>query len=92
MTQEHLYALLAAAGAKKDGDGWMKAPDGRHLTLHVASNGASLSVSKVEAIRVDNSLVHARTIKGDLFILAMNDLFAGAVEGVGATGRKAGFV
>jgi len=87
-----LSALLAAAGAKKDSEGWVKAPDGRHLTLHAAFNGVGLTVSRVGAVRVEGALLHARTTKGDLFILAMSDVFAGAVEGASTSGRKAGFV
>jgi len=92
MTQEHLSALLAAAGAKKSSDGFMCPPDNRHLTLHAAFNGASLTVSRVEAIRVEAGLVQARTSKGDLYVLALSDLFAGAVDGGTTTTRKAGFV
>jgi hypothetical protein len=92
MNQDHLSALLAAAGAKKDSEGWIKAPDGRHVTLHAAFNGVGLTVSRVGAVRVEGQLLHARTAKGDLFILALSDVFAGAVEGGSATGRKAGFV
>jgi hypothetical protein len=92
MNQDHLSALLAAAGAKKDSEGWIKAPDGRHLTLHVAFNGVGLTVSRVGSVRVEGGLLHARTAKGDLFILALTDVFAGAVEGASTSGRKAGFV
>jgi hypothetical protein len=92
MNQDHLSALLAAAGAKKDSEGWIKAPDGRHLILHAAFSGVGLTVSRVSAVRVEGGLVHARTSKGDLFILALSDVFAGAVEGASTSGRKAGFV
>ena len=92
MTQDHLSALLSVAGAKKNGEGWMQSPDGRHITLHAAFNGASLSVAKIEALRVEGGLVQARTVKGDVYVLALSDLFAGAVEGGTTTARKAGFV
>jgi hypothetical protein len=92
MNQDHLSALLSAAGAKKDSEGWIKAPDGRHVTLHAAFNGVGLTVSRVGAVRLEGPLLHARTSKGDLFILALADVYAGAVEGASASGRKAGFV
>jgi len=92
MNQDHLSALLAASGAKKDSEGWIKAPDGRHVTLHAAFNGVGLTVSRVVAVRLEGQLLHARTAKGDLYILALSDVYAGAVEGASATGRKAGFV
>ena len=92
MNQDHLSALLAAAGAKKDSEGWIKAPDGHHLTLHAAFNGVGRAVNRVVAVRVEGPLLHARTAKGDLYIVALSDVFAGAVEGATASGRKAGFV
>ena len=43
-------------------------------------------------MRVEGGLLHARTVKGDVYVLALSDLFAGAVEGGTTTSRKAGFV
>lgn len=91
MTEEHLTALLSAAEAKKDDKGWVSAPDGRLFTLYVANGGAGLTVSRVEAMRIDNQLVHARTNRGELYLLAIVDVYAGAIEGPTATARKAGF-
>ncbi len=93
MTEEHLQALLSSAEAgKKDKEGFQPLPDGRHLTLYCAASGVNLSVSRVSAVKRDGALVHARTVKGELYILAMEDLFAGAIESVQAQARKAGFV
>lgn len=92
MTQEHLEALLKEADTKKDSDGWLVTPEGRQLTLYASHNGASLSVSRVEAIREDAGLVKAKTVRGELFVLALDDVFAGAVEGPKSSSRKAGFV
>lgn len=92
MTEEHLTALLKASGAKKDADGWQVMAEGRHLTLHVGFNGASLNVARVEALRHEGSLLSARTSRGDVYVLAMEDVFAGALEPAASTGRKAGFV
>jgi hypothetical protein len=92
MTEQHFSALLMASEAKKASDGWLKLPEGRHLTLYVAFNGASLTVSRIEAVRAEGGLVRARTVKGEVFVLALSDVFAGAADAPAAGGRKAGFV
>ena len=91
MTEEHLTALLNAAEAKKDEKGWVGAADGRLFTLYVAFNGAALTVGRVEALRIDGKLVHARTNRGELYLLSLSEIYAGAIEGPTATSRKAGF-
>jgi len=92
MTDDHLGSLLAAAETKKEKDGWFTLPDGRHLTLHAAFNGASLNVPRVAALKREGGLLHARTVRGETFILSLSDVFAGAIEAQQGTGRKAGFV
>ena len=92
MTDEHLALLLTAAESKKEKDGWHRAPEGRPMTLYAAAGGALLTVGRVEALRVDKGLVLARTTKGETYVLALGDLFAGAVDAQTATQRKAGFV
>jgi hypothetical protein len=92
MTPEHLSAILAAAEAKKDDKGWSKAKEGRLLTLYIANNGVSLSVARIQTVRLEGKLVHARSVKDETFILCLDDIFAGAVEAPVASGRKAGFV
>ncbi|HET9955431.1 MAG TPA: hypothetical protein VFQ61_13040 [Polyangiaceae bacterium] len=91
MTEEHLSALLSAAEAKKNDQGFLQPSEGRTITLYMASGGASLQVSKIEALRTERDLVHARTTKGELFVLALVDVFAGSVDGPSSGGRKAGF-
>jgi hypothetical protein len=93
MTLEHWAALVEASGAKKDGEGFFVPPEGKLLTLYVSSGGASLSVQRIEAFRQELGLVHARTKKAELFVLALDSIFAGAVEETqGASARKAGFI
>jgi len=92
MTDDHLGALITASEAKKEKDGWFALPEGRHLTLHVAFNGAGLNISRVSALKRDGELVHARTVKDEVFIVAISDVFAGAVEAPASSARKAGFV
>ena len=91
MTEEHLAALLAAVEAKKNDKGWSVASEGRSLTLYAAYNGASLTVSRVEALRSEQKLLYARTKKGEVFVLALADVYAGAAEESPAASRKAGF-
>ena len=52
----------------------------------------NLSSHKIEGVRQAQGLVHARTKKGELFVLALEDVFAGAVEETQGSSRKAGFV
>ena len=92
MTQEHWAALIEASGAKKDDKGFLSPPEGKLLTLYVSSGSSTLSVQRIEAVRQEQSLVHARTKKGELFVLALQDVFAGAVEETQGSSRKAGFV
>ena len=93
MTLEHWAALMEASGAKKDDKGYLAPPEGKLLTLYLSSGSSTLSVQRIEAVRQEQGLVHARTKKGELFVLALADLFAGAVEETqGSSSRKAGFV
>jgi dTDP-glucose 4,6-dehydratase len=91
MSEEHLSALLAAAEAKRGSDGWSRAADGRLLTLYVASGGASITIGRVEAVKLDQGVVMARTSRGETYVAALADVFAGAVEAPAAAARKAGF-
>lgn len=92
MTLEHWAALVEASGAKKDDGGFLAPPEGKLITLYVSSGASTLSVQRIEAVRQDHGLVHARTKKGEVFVLALQDIFAGAVEEAQGSSRKAGFV
>ena len=91
MTKEHYDALLAVAEAKPGTGGWAELAEDRSLTLHVSGNGSSLSVSRVVALRHSGTLLFARTSKGDQYVLALEDVFAGAVDAAKQSGRQAGF-
>ena len=71
MTQDHLSALFAAAEVKKGDEGWMILPDGRSLTLYVAADGATLTVGRVQSLRLVGQLIHAKTNKGEHYIVAL---------------------
>ena len=94
MTGEHLDAILKTAGAKNEKDGWGALPEGSTMTLHVGHDGASMTVSRIEALRLDGELVYARNSKRELFVVVRSDVYAVALDGESAPGkiaRRAGF-
>jgi len=92
MTGEHIEAILKQASAKADKDGFLALPDGGLVTVYVSSQGAGLTVSRVEAVRIDGEIVYARTAKKELYAVIRTDVFALAVEGGGGQPvRRAGF-
>ncbi|WP_394848991.1 hypothetical protein LZC95_16260 [Pendulispora brunnea] len=93
MTGNHLEAILKQASAKLDKDGFLALPDGAALTLYVAHDGASLTIPKVDGVRLDGELVYARTVKRETYTVVQSDLFALAVDGAvgGQPARRAGF-
>jgi hypothetical protein len=94
MTGEQFDAILKTAHAKADKDGWQALPDGGTMSLYVAFNGASITVARVEAVKVEGGLLYARTPKRELYAVAKEDVFAVAIDGAAASGqpaRRAGF-
>lgn len=91
MKQEHLAAVLEGVAARPDKDGWANLSDGRYLTLYAAHDGVQLTVARVEAVQQQAGLVRARTVKGEIYVLALEDLFAAALEAAPAQTRRAGF-
>ena len=95
MTGEHLDAILKKAQAKPekgDKEGFLNLPEGATVTLYVARDGVNLTVSRVEALRLDGELVYARTSKRETFAIGRSDLFAVAFDAaVGEPVRRAGF-
>lgn len=92
MTQDHLTAILAACAAKPDKEGWSNLSEGRCLTLYASHDGVQLTVPRVEALAVQGGLLRARTVKGETYLLALEDLFAAATEATPSQARRAGFV
>jgi hypothetical protein len=94
MTGDHIEAILKLAGGKSEKDGWVTLPEGSTMTLHVAHDGAGMTVPRVEAVKSEGELVYARNSKRELFALVRSDIFAVALEGDASTGkpaRRAGF-
>lgn len=94
MTGEHLEAILKVAGAKSEKDGWQNLPEGSAMTLHVAHDGASMTVPRVDAVKQDGELLYARNPRRELFVVVRTDIYAVALEGeanAGKVARRAGF-
>lgn len=93
MTQEHWSALVAIAEAKKQDQGFLTLPEGRALTLYVAAGSATLSITRVHHVKLEGALVHARTHKGEHYVVALEDVYAGSVDTpTASTAKKAGFL
>ena len=94
MTGEHLEAILKVAAAKGEKDGWNTLPEGATMTLHVAHDGAGMTISRIEAVKFDGDLVYARNPKREVFAVVKTDVYAVAMEGepqAGKVVRRAGF-
>lgn len=91
MTDEHFTAIVQSAQAKKDAQGWWTMQEGRHLTLYASSSSASLTVNRVDALNLEGKLVKARTARGETYVLALEDVFAAAIEPEPQGARRAGF-
>jgi hypothetical protein len=92
MTPEHLTALLQAASATSDAEGWQHPAERRSLTLHLAHDGATLTISRISGLRLEGKLVFAKSPQGEQYVVSIDDVFAGSIEGPKDVGRKAGFV
>jgi hypothetical protein len=93
MVGEQLQALFKNAQAKAEKDGFHALPEGTTATLHAEHGGVGLTVTRVEAIRIEAGLLTARTAKRETYTLEVADVFAVALEGAGGGGpvRRAGF-
>lgn len=91
MTPEHLETVLKYTQAKEEKDGFRTLPEGTTLTLHVAHEGSSMAMSRVEAVRREGDLLWARSGKKAIYAVVATDVFAVLVEGLGTPVRRAGF-
>ncbi len=92
MTHAELDAILKTLNAKADKEGWTLLPEGSSATVHVAKDGASLALSRVEAIKVDGAIFYARTPKKELYATLVEGLLAIAFDpGSSQPARRAGF-
>lgn len=91
MTQEELQNVVSLAEARVDGE-WNHLPEGKTMTVHVASGGVGLAVSRVGALRIVAPQLQLRTSRDELFVVSLADVFACAIDQAGNQARKAGFV
>ena len=94
MTKDMFDTILARAECTARDDGGSDLPEGKTLTLYLSRDGASLQVGRVIEVKLDNGIVEAVSNKGELFLVALDDLFAASVSGGSKTSRerKAGFL
>lgn len=95
MTETVLKAVLDEAQGKSVEGGYVEVAEGRRISLHASHGGVGLVVTKIERIAIAGGVVRARNERGELFVLALEDVFAASVEGTkSASGspRKAGFL
>ena len=94
MTKDMFDTILARAECTTADDGTSELPEGKTLTLYLSRDGASLQVGRVIEMKLDGSIVEAANNKGELFLVALGDLFAASVSGgsKSSKGRKAGFL
>ncbi len=92
MDKAHLATILGLGGGKEGADGFTELPDGKSITWYVAHAGASMNVSKTTACKLDGALLVARNQKGELYVVALDDVFGASLEGGAASpARRAGF-
>jgi anti-sigma-K factor RskA len=93
MTREQIEAILKTAQATKDKEGGHALPEGSNVTFHVAHDGASVSIQKIEGVRFDGEILYAKSAKQTVALIA-SDVYAVAVEGGGGSPprRPAGFL
>jgi hypothetical protein len=88
MTNEHLAALLELGGAKLE-DGWSVLGPERTMTLHLAYEGASLNVSKIQRVTVKGELLYAASVRGETTVICLADAYAGSIDGQSQQARYA---
>jgi hypothetical protein len=93
MTPEHINDILKICEASEGDGGFRELPQKTTLTLYLSKGGVGLTVPSIEAVALKGHTVHARTIKGDLYVVSLEDVFAANVEGrmKAKTERRAGF-
>ncbi len=95
MTETMYTSLLNKAEAKKNKSGEAELPEGRTMTLYLAHEGCSMSVSRLVSLRLEQEgVIEARDTKGETYVLSLGDVFAGSIQGGSkdAPVRKAGFL
>lgn len=93
MSPEQFNDLLTLCEASPADNGFRELPNKTTLSLYLAKNGVGSTVSQIEAINLKGSTIQARTTKGDLYVVFVEDVFGANIEGrmQAKAPRKAGF-
>jgi hypothetical protein len=93
MTREELDEILKGLQTKTVKDEFVPSADAT-LSLYAAQNGGSLSVSKIEALRMSGNVLFARTVKKETFAIPLAHVFGIAMDAApgGGSRKPAGFV
>ena len=90
MTNEVFQSVLKLCEVSPK-EGWQQLPEGRQLTIHLASGGVGLTISRITRVRAEGPHVEVRTLRDETFVFVLSDAFACAFEDSGAKARRAGF-
>lgn len=94
MSPEHIQEILQICEAgTADDRGFRELPPKTTLTLYLQKNSVGLTIANIEALVVRGHQLHARTQKGDLYLVSLEDVFAANIEGRAQSkgARRAGF-
>ena len=90
MEKKQLESLLSAFGLNASAD-WSELEDERTMTIHIASSGVAINLTKIRGVKVDGDLLLARNEHEDTSGVLAGDVVGLSVEGEGKGSRKAGF-
>ena len=93
MSPEQIQEILKICEATEGEGGFRELPPKTTLTVYLAKGGVGLTVGSIEAVIVRGASVQARTTKGDLYVLSLDDVFTVSIEGraKAKAERRAGF-
>ena len=92
MKREEFDQAMKAFPSKAEKDGYLTLEGGTHLTLHVAHGGAGISVARIVSLKVDGTLLFARTAKQELFVTELASVYGLGTDASSIAARKpAGF-
>ncbi len=94
MTEAMFQRAIDRAEASNPKRGPAKLPEGKTLTLYLASYGAAMTITNVVEVSLVEGIVEAKNKKGELYIVALENLIAASINAGDEKGgaRKAGFV
>ena len=92
MTHAELDTIFKTYGAKAGKDGWLAFPEGSVVSIHVAREGASLTLARVDGVKFDGEVLFGRTPKKELYAARTADVLAVSYDpGSSQPARRAGF-